>query len=130
MRINIYYLLYLRDSYLLLPDSLKKLAINFNVQYKELYPLFFVNTPEIKLNSKGIVPEYKYFNEISIEEYNKYCINLKENFNWISIDESNNYCTNLEDTNNWDLIKETIKYCIQDCISLYQVIKEFSKKNI
>lgn len=29
----------------------------------------------VKLNYKGIVPEYKYFNENSIEEYNKYSIN-------------------------------------------------------
>jgi DNA polymerase type B, organellar and viral len=102
--------IYFRDSYLLLPASLKKLAINFKVQQKGLFPHLFVNNSDIDLNYIGKIPEYKYFNEDEI-----------------SLDEYNNYCTKFN-TNNWNLKSECIKYCEQDCISLYQVINEFNKQ--
>jgi hypothetical protein len=57
------YILYFRDTYLLLPASLKKLAINFNVQQKGIFPHLFVNNSDIILNYIGKVPEYKYFNK-------------------------------------------------------------------
>ena len=93
------YILYFRESYLLLPASLKDLAINFKVQQKGLFPHLFVNNSDINLNYIGKIPEYKYFNEDEI-----------------SLDEYNNYCTKFN-TNNWDLNSECIKYCEQDCIS-------------
>jgi hypothetical protein len=55
--------LYFRDSYLLIPVSLKDLGKNFNVENKGLFPLFFVNNPEIPLDYIGDVPDFKYFNE-------------------------------------------------------------------
>lgn len=67
------YTLYFRDSLLLLPSSLRKLAINFGVENKGIYPYKFVN--DHSLDYVGNVPEYKYFDNISggSEEYNEYC---------------------------------------------------------
>lgn len=96
------YILYFRDSYLLLPSSLRKLATNFNVENKSIFPYNFVNDFNIDLNYEGNIPNYKYFNDITIEEYNEYCnsfLNKK-----------------------WSLKFETIKYCNQDVISLYRNI--------
>jgi len=99
--------LFFRDSYLLLPSSLRKLAINFNVENKGVFPYAFVNDINIPLNYKGVVPDIKYFDSISQEDYNKYY---------------NTY------ENNWCLRTETIKYCEQDCKTLYQIINIFQIK--
>jgi hypothetical protein len=99
--------LFFRDSYLLLPSSLRKLAINFNVENKGIFPYDFVNDINIPLDYKGLVPDIKYFNNISLEDYNKY------------------YNTFID---NWSLRDETIKYCEQDCKTLYQIIYNFQKK--
>lgn len=66
---NNYYINF-RDSYLLLPASLKNLAINFNVQNKGIFPYNFVNNAP--LNYKGSVPSYPYFTDVTMEEYNSY----------------------------------------------------------
>lgn len=99
------YYLYFRDSYLLLPASLAKLAIDFKVETKGIYPYLFVNNPKIPLNYVGEVPNYSNFVNLSIEEYNNY---------------SKNY------NKDWNLKLETINYCNQDVISLFQVINKFS----
>lgn len=49
------YKLYFRDSCLLLPDSLRKLAINFKVTNKGLFPYKFANNEKIALDYKGAV---------------------------------------------------------------------------
>lgn len=67
------YTIYFRDSYLLLPSYLRKLAISFNVENKGIFPYTFVNNVDIPLNYKGIVPAFDYFSNITIEEYNEYC---------------------------------------------------------
>jgi DNA polymerase type B, organellar and viral len=94
-----------RDSYLMLPLSLRKLAITFKVDNKGLFPYSFVNN-HTDLNYEGIIPDFKYFNNISLDDYN-------------------NYCNSFIDKN-WSLKIETLKYCIQDCISLYQIIEKFN----
>jgi hypothetical protein len=66
------YILYFRDSYLLLPSSLKKLAINFNVEQKDLFPHLFVDKQEIDLNYVGKVPSIDNFYKINEEEYSNY----------------------------------------------------------
>lgn len=91
-----------KDSYLMLPISLKKLAKAFNIEDKGIFPYKFVN----KLDYVGEIPPFKDFDKISIEEYNIY----KANF-----------------TNNWSLRNETIKYCELDCKILWEVINIFNE---
>jgi len=73
-----YFTLYFRDSYLILPSSLRKLAISFNTELKSIFPYNFVNNPKISLLYEGVVPKIKYFSNISKNEYNSYC-NLFKN---------------------------------------------------
>ena len=87
-----------RDSYLMLPLSLRKLAKFFGVDSKGYFPYEFVNDPAISLQYEGIIPDLKFFKDLELNEYNQ----MK--------------------SKNWSLKQETIKYCIQDCQSLYQVI--------
>jgi hypothetical protein len=93
-----------KDSYLLLLNSLYKLCNSFSVENrKSIFPHLFVN--ENNLNYIGEVPDNKYFDDISVDDYNKY----KSNFN-----------------NNWCLKDEVIKYCNLDCISLFQILFKFN----
>nr|QWL17552.1 DNA polymerase [Chroogomphus rutilus] len=94
-----------KDSYLMLPSSLSKLAKQFKVDNKGIFPYKFINI--IPLNYNGNVPDYNYFSNLSIEEYNNYNKSFSNNI--------------------WSLRDETIKYCEQDCKSLYQIINKFSK---
>lgn len=101
------YTLHFRDSYLLLPASLKDLAVNFNIgTNKGIYPYSFVNNPDVKLNYKGPIPEFKYYDGITIEQYNEI---YKSKYLF-------------------DLEYETKFYCELDCIVLYKVLKVFSKQ--
>nr|BAM29340.1 dnapol [Lentinula edodes] len=101
------YKIYFRDSLLLLPGSLRSLAINFNLDNsKGLFPYKFVNNCKIQLDYKGEVPEYKHFDNISLDEYEEY----RKEF----------------ENKTWDLKKETVKYCKLDCLVLYQIIDKFS----
>lgn len=94
-----------RDSYLLLKSSLMKLAKSFNVIDKGIFPYEFVNNPQTSLDYSGKVPEFKYFSNITSNDYNNY----SKTFN-----------------SKWRLKTETIKYCIKDCIVLHQILKKFS----
>lgn len=82
-----------RDSLLLLPSSLRKLAKSFGVQNKSIFPYDFVNNPNLELNYVGSVPDFKYFSDIKLDEYNEYCKNFSNN--------------------KWSVRSETIKYCLQ-----------------
>ena len=62
--------LYFRDSYLLLPSSLAKLAVNFGVENKGVFPFKFINNKNILLNYCGQVPAREFYQDISIEKYN------------------------------------------------------------
>lgn len=101
------YSLYFRDSLLLLPSSLKKLARTFNVEDKGMFPYNFVNIKNLPLDFVGTIPDIKYFDDISYKEYYEY---------------SSQYSHNI-----WSLKDETIKYCSQDCKTLYQIIEKFSR---
>lgn len=92
-----------RDSLLMLPNSLRKLAKAFHVDNKGIFPYKF--TDVVDLDYIGEVPAFEYFSDISQEEYNVY----KANFN-----------------KNWDLRSETIKYCELDCRVLWQIIDKFN----
>jgi len=67
------YTIYFRDSYLLLPSSLRKLALSFYTELKGIYPYKFVDNNNLSLIYEGKVPAIKYFSKISEDEYNKYC---------------------------------------------------------
>ena len=72
------YQLKFKDSYLILLNSLFRLCKAFAVKNsKILFPIFFVN--ENNLNYIGEVPDIKFFNNISLDEYNKYKANFLNN---------------------------------------------------
>lgn len=98
------YKLYFRDSYLILPSSLRSLAKNFNVENKGLFPYRFIKNENISLNYCGPVPSIDYF--YSAEEYANYS---KEFIN-----------------KDWNLRYETEKYCELDCVVLFKLIDKFS----
>ena len=93
-----------KDSFKHLVSSLDKLAKNFSVENKTLFPYFLYD-----LNYQGSFPEYKYFdnNKLSLEKYNK----ALEEFG----------------DKEWIFEKEAVKYCEQDCRSLHQVITKYNE---
>nr|AAC33727.1 B type DNA polymerase [Cyclocybe aegerita] len=89
-----------KDSYLLLPSSLRKLCKSFNTQtQKDIFPYLLDD-----INYIGEVPDYKYFCNLEMEEYNNYKSNFKV----------------------WNFREEAIKYCNLDCISLYEILYKFN----
>jgi hypothetical protein len=100
------YTIHFRDSYLLLPSSLARLANNFGVEDKGIFPYEFVNNSNIPLNYIGKVPNREFYPNLSIEEYNSI----------------------LKSYPIWDLRKETIKYCEQDVTTLYLILKKFNEQ--
>lgn len=100
------YILYFRDSYLMLPSSLNKLCKCFNVEDKGLFPYSYSNI--VPLNYNGEIPDINYFDGITRDEYEEYKKSIINNV--------------------WNLREETIKYCLQDCKILYEVIEIFSKQ--
>ena len=103
------YKLEFRDSLLMLPVSLRKLAKAFDVEDKTIFPYNFISEDNIFINYAGEVPNFKYFDNITKEEYNLYAKEFKDK--------------------QWNLRYETLKYCVQDCVTLYQVLDEFFKQN-
>lgn len=59
-----------RDSFLLLPTSLRKLSKAFGVESKGFFPMKFVNDPSILLNYVGPTPNFSFYEDIDINEYN------------------------------------------------------------
>jgi DNA polymerase type B, organellar and viral len=108
-----------RDSLLLFPNlSLDKLSKAFDLKEfsKSCFPHSFLNNPNIALSYVGAVPDFRFFKGISLEKYNNYSKNFK---------------------NNWSIKDESIKYCYQDCIALFNILIKFNefifnlfKKNI
>lgn len=97
------YTIEFRDSYLLLPSSLRKLGQSFSVdRTKGYFPHLFVNNDQ-SLDYNGKIPSHNYFIDLSLDEYNK----LNHNYNW-------------------NLKEEAIKYCELDCITLYLILIKFN----
>ena len=91
-----------KDSQQMLNVSLRSLGKSFGVDVlKGYFPYDFVNKDN--LDYIGIIPDFKYFVNISHDEY----------------DGITSY--------NWNLKNEAIKYCENDCISLYQIILKFNE---
>ena len=64
--------LYFRDSLLLLlPTSLADLAINFKLDNKGIFPYTFADVAD--LDYVGKIPEYKFFDNLTLDEYQEYC---------------------------------------------------------
>ena len=63
-----------RDSYQMLPNSLKALAKTFNVENKGIFPIFAPYKKYINPNEE--IPDFKYFAGVTVDEYK----NFKENF--------------------------------------------------
>jgi len=108
------YNLSFRDSYLLLPVSLRKLSEQFSEvinQTKTIFPYYFLNdkyNSNINLNYEGKVPAIKYFDSyVDNLDYTDYLENYKNS--------------------KWSLRKETIDYCLNDCVSLHEVLVNFNK---
>ena len=80
-----------RDSLLLLPASLSKLAKSFNVENKGIFPYSFSNIAP--LDYSGDVPTFDYFDKISLTDYVEY-------FTGYSVRKGRS----------WSLRRETIKY--------------------
>jgi hypothetical protein len=94
-----------RDSYQILLASLNRLSNSFDTQtQKSIFPYRFANNHNLDYNGK--VPALRYFDDITLEEYNTYC----ETF-----------------SHSWNLKDEAINYCINDCVSLYEVVEKFNR---
>lgn len=100
------YCLKFRDSFLLLPSSLEKLAKGFNVENKGVFPILFVNNDKIDLKYKGKVPPIESFVNMDSDKYTEYCKSFQDQ--------------------KWDLKIESVKYCNQDVVTLYQIIDKFA----
>jgi hypothetical protein len=96
-----------RDSMLLLPLSLRKLAIAFNVTLKSVFPYWILVNRNIPLDYVGMVPHYESNDQINREEYNIYASKFK--------------------SYNWNLRRELTNYCENDCVVLFQVIQKFNE---
>lgn len=94
-----------RDSYLLLPSSLRSLSNSFNVETKKsIFPFKFGAAANVRYN--GMVPDFRFF-DCSLEEYNTYSASF--------------------DGKIWNFIDEAEKYCNIDCISLYEILTKFNQ---
>ena len=102
---NSKYKITFKDSYLLLPSSLRDLCKSLDI--KDSKGIFPYNLYDINYSSE-LVPDFKYFSNITIDEYDTY----KDSF--------------VKDNKIWSFKKEAIKYCELDCISLHQVLTKFN----
>jgi hypothetical protein len=105
---NLRYVIHFRDSLLMLPMSLAKLAKSFDVENKGQFPHSFVNNSNISSDYYGPIPDKKYFKNMTACDYLLYCLQYPDG--------------------KWSLKNETIKYCEQDVRTLYQIIDKFSER--
>jgi DNA polymerase type B, organellar and viral len=91
-----------KDSFLLLPLSLRKLCLAFNVtQTKGYFPFSLTN-----IWYTGVFPALEYWTGIDLGVYESLKAENKGKF--------------------WSFKQEAVKYCILDCISLHEIITKFS----
>jgi len=95
-----------KDSYLLLPLSLRKLCAAFNVSIPKGYFPFLLND----ILYKGILPKLEYWTNITIKDYE---LIIKE---WGGVAGKV-----------WSFRDEAIKYCKLDCKTLHEIITCFNK---
>jgi hypothetical protein len=90
-----------KDSYLLIPHSLRDLCKIFQVANPKTYFPFKLND----ILYKGAIPAYHYW-DITFEEYENL---VRRFFN-----------------RTWSFQTESVNYCIQDCLALHQVHTQFN----
>jgi hypothetical protein len=94
-----------KDSLLLLPSSLKELGLSFNcTTQKEMFPVLFNN-----YNYIGPIPDFKYFVNIELNDYNTH------------------FSEYLNNNKIWNFKEESIKYCINDCVVLHEILCKFNE---
>jgi hypothetical protein len=103
-----------RDSLLLLPNKLSKLAKTFGVDNKDLFPYKFVNLNTTTFDYEGPIPSLQYYNVLDMgdddEERFKTWKAYKARFN-----------KNTRKDIKWNLKKETILYCKNDVKILWEM---------
>ena len=84
----------IRDSYLLLPSSLRLLSLSFGVISKSFFPFTFFNEGLNPLDYKGARPGFKYYEEsgISRKDYDTLVSSQAEGFIWNAEAEAKEYC--------------------------------------
>jgi hypothetical protein len=101
--------LYFRDSYLLLPRSLRDLAIAFGVSLKGWFPFKFLNDLGSEaLLYEGLVPNISYYDNITELEYQNILASYKNKA--------------------WSLKSNILLHCENDCRVLWDVINAFNSK--
>ena len=91
-----------KDSYLLLPYSLRRLCSAFNIESGKSY--FPFNLTEIFYT--GVLPKLHYWTDISSGSYKELKLLFKNKM--------------------WSFQDESIKYCKLDCVSLHQILTIFN----
>jgi len=100
--------LYFRDSYLLLPRSLRDLALAFGVSLKGWFPFDFLNNLGVDgLLYEGLVPDISYYGNITELEYQNILLAYKDK--------------------PWSLRKSIIEHCENDCRVLWEIMDAFNK---
>ena len=92
-----------KDSYLMLPLSLRQLCNSFKVDSVKGYFPFKLTD----ISYTGTFPNYDLITSLSLPEY----LDIK----------------NLHSNKIWSFKKEAIKYCKLDCLSLHQILTKFSE---
>jgi len=91
-----------KDSYLMIPASLRKLCKAFTIPTPKTYFPHFLNN----IKYKGEIPEYKYWDDISKTVFKT----LSEKFKG----------------KEWNFRDESIKYCRIDCVALHKILMKFN----
>jgi DNA polymerase type B, organellar and viral len=92
-----------KDSFLLLPLSLRKLCVAFNVETpKGYFPFKLTN-----IFYSGIIPKFTEWTGITLSEYDSLLSNYKGKM--------------------WNFQQESIKYCKLDCLTLHQILTKFNE---
>lgn len=95
-----------KDSYLLLPVPLRKLALTYKCsENKGIFPYKLTD-----ILYKGVFPAYKYWTGITLEQH---------------LDLSKQFAGGLCHT--WSFKDEAIKYCQLDCLILHQILTQFNE---
>jgi hypothetical protein len=92
-----------KDSYLLLPQSLRALCKSFNI----IVPKGYFPFKLFDIFYTGLIPRFEYWTGISISEY---------------ITFAKNYVGKT-----WSFKDEAIKYCKLDCQSLHEILTKFNE---